>query len=112
MDQFSTPGTMVWIFLATVRGSDIEAIVAEPRGLVPLLDAGAAGPIWSPSCGASRPCQFHSSVRRRSELNREEYADQFDLEENYWWFVGRRRIVGALLELIHPTGGSRLRILE
>ena len=45
-------------------------------------------------------------------LNLEEYAGLYELEERYWWFVGRRRIVAALLESIDPPGAPRLRVLD
>jgi SAM-dependent methyltransferase len=45
-------------------------------------------------------------------LNLEEYAGQFELEERYWWFVGRRRIVASLLQTLSPPGRDPLRIAD
>lgn len=31
-----------------------------------------------------------------------------DIEQDHWWFVARRRIVGDLLRVVHPAKGARL----
>lgn len=41
----------------------------------------------------------------------EEYQRMFELEENYWWFVGKRRVVSSILKDF-PTPKSRLRLLD
>jgi SAM-dependent methyltransferase len=38
-------------------------------------------------------------------MNPDEYARMFELEDRYWWFVGRRRLALRLLD--HATGGLR-----
>lgn len=46
-------------------------------------------------------------------MNREEYARMHALETNYWWFVGRRRIVARLLQATLPRlGKSAPRLLD
>ncbi len=37
-------------------------------------------------------------VKGESKLEEQQYIEQFELERSYWWFIGRRRIVAALLD--------------
>jgi SAM-dependent methyltransferase len=38
-------------------------------------------------------------------MEREEYRKLYELEDSYWWFVGRRRLVTTLIEQWIPNGG-------
>jgi SAM-dependent methyltransferase len=42
-------------------------------------------------------------------VNREEYTKMFELEDHYWWFVGRRQLA---LDLLRASEGDRLKDLE
>jgi hypothetical protein len=41
-------------------------------------------------------------------MNPQEYARMHSLETDYWWFVGRRAIVGALLDQVVDGGAAAL----
>jgi SAM-dependent methyltransferase len=43
-------------------------------------------------------------------MNPEEYGAMYELEEGYWWFVGMRKIVAALLDPL--AGRGTVRILD
>lgn len=45
-------------------------------------------------------------------MNHEEYEKMFQLEENYWWFRGRRAIVFMMFEQYANQLGRPLRILD
>ena len=40
-------------------------------------------------------------------MRTEDYQDLFELEEEFWWFVGMRQITAALLDAVLPDGISR-----
>lgn len=40
-------------------------------------------------------------------MNPDEYGRMFDLEDRYWWFVGRRRLALRLLDRERPSGTTR-----
>ncbi|MGC9319260.1 MAG: class I SAM-dependent methyltransferase [Armatimonadota bacterium] len=44
-------------------------------------------------------------------MRREELHEMYQLEDRYWWFIGRRRIVHRFIELYGPRG-ENLRILD
>src|SRR5579862_8840355 len=41
-------------------------------------------------------------------MNPDEYTRMFEMEDRYWWFVGRRRIALRLLDRFRETGKSFL----
>ncbi len=43
-------------------------------------------------------------------MQAEEYEEMFRLEDTYWWFVGRRKLVRTMLDkyLVHPTDAKVL----
>ncbi len=40
-------------------------------------------------------------------MEREEYAKMYELEDSYWWFVGKRRIAQTLLQTCLPEAARR-----
>jgi ubiquinone/menaquinone biosynthesis C-methylase UbiE len=40
-------------------------------------------------------------------MRAEDYADLYELEEDFWWFVGMREITAALLDPVCPPGRER-----
>jgi SAM-dependent methyltransferase len=53
---------------------------------------------------------IHEGSRASQEMNPEEYRAMYELEEGYWWFVGMRKILAALLDPL--AGRGTLRILD
>lgn len=45
-------------------------------------------------------------------MNKEFYAEYFEVEDRHWWFLGRRRVLLSLLERFLPEGASRRRIVD
>jgi SAM-dependent methyltransferase len=41
-------------------------------------------------------------------LDERAYCEQFELEDEHWWFTGRRRVLWSLLRRTGPTSGLRL----
>jgi len=41
-------------------------------------------------------------------MEREDYARMYELEDSYWWFVGKRCIADVLLRTVATTGADRL----
>lgn len=45
-------------------------------------------------------------------MNPEEYRKMYELEDRYWYFQGRKEIIGGLLDQWMPQDGRNLRILD
>lgn len=41
-------------------------------------------------------------------MRQEEYSKMYELEDRYWWFIGRRKLVNWLLRTHNPNGNESL----
>lgn len=45
-------------------------------------------------------------------MNPEEYRKMYELEDRYWYFQGRKDIIGGVLEQYLPANSAKLRVLD